>query len=186
MSLRDFKEEFHVKDRTLYAVICISHELKWEIQSPVNHMLKRIETELEGELEHYQEVQTAYVYESPLLEVREFQAMEKNSPFIYKEPCVGKYHNLPHIFFMGMVLLQELQKNNKEGEYRLYLVTDEKFHQSQVRQIVYEQGNEIRLSSVFEDLDFKPVLFKTAGAGGDILETYFEKNKNGEVRLFSS
>lgn len=112
-----------------------------------------------------------------MLEVREFESIDKDTPFCYKEPCIGKDHNIAHILLMGLILLQELQNKEKRGEYRLYLLTDEKFNRLQVNQIVYEHGSEIRIHPMFENLVYKPILVKTEQAGGDILEEYFRSKK---------
>lgn len=186
MSVEDFNEEFHISDRKLKAVICIYHNLGFATRSPINQMLESIDIELKKELLRYEEVQAAYVYETPLLDVRPFEPIREDAPVYYKEPCEpNETHNLMHVLFMGLALLEQQHKNDNDTEYRVYLVTDERFRRIYVNQIIQNRETELVLHPRFADLNVKFILVKSdKNAGEDIFEEYIRKRQNGEIRCF--
>lgn len=185
MSLADFEKEYHVNSRTVKAVICICQKLGAGTRSPVNQMLEHIQQELKQESARGKEVQVAYVYETPSLRARGFETIGADTPVYYKEPCErSETHRLTHIFFMGLALAEAERKRDEGAEYRVYLVTDEKFSRLHANEIICSDGSGLRLHPRFAALDCRLILVKAKNAGGDILEAYIRER--GEVREFGN
>ena len=177
MSLKAFDKPFHVGKGNLNVVICINQNLGHARKSPINQMLEDVQLELKKELPSYEAIHVAFVYETPLLNVKLFEILTEETPVYYKEPCeYSETHNMKQLFFMGLVLLEKQQKV-VVGESRFYLLTDERFSRVHI--------NEIVQNSRFSNLKFKPVLYTNQPKDEkDLLVQYF--NKYGDVREFFS
>lgn len=172
-----FGEEFPANEQKLNVVICVFHkDAELEDKSPLNQMLEELQFKLKKELERYKEIQVAYVFHDDNLNVREFEKLEKSTPIYYKE--LSQSYNFAHIWLMGMVLLEREQQEEKKTKFtvenRIYLVTDAKLPRDKVRLIIEERRG-LRMHSRFEQLDFRPFLWRSEEAKGDILEEYIEK-----------
>lgn len=171
--------------KRLNVVICIYHTIEGYGKSSINKILEQVQLELKEECEKYEDVKVAYVYETPsLLDVKKFEKLEKQTPIYYKKLYSNEkmIHNLAHIWFMGLALLEQQVCDEKQGvENRIYLITDEQFKRVETNQLVFEQNGELMLHPRFAALKFKPILIKTEQAGGDLLENYI--CQNGEVRI---
>lgn len=183
MALNQFKTEFYVSKPQLNVVICIYHVLGTGTESRVNEMLEYLQRKLRQECSKFSKIQVAYVYETPLLDVKPFRTLEKETPFYYKEPCrKSETHSLSRVWFMGLALLEQQQRNNKERtEQRLYLITDEKFDRVQVNEIVEKRDGKLYLNPRFSAVEFTPILMKTEKAGGDNLEEYIQEKGDRQI-----
>lgn len=186
MPLERFREEFHIEQqKTLNAVIGIfERDAK---KSPVNRVLVELQNRLKEELKRgeYGKIRVAFVYESPVLEVRPFELLGQDSRIYYKEPGDGpaQAYNLAHIWLMGIALLEQEQKrwqeeeqNGKNGqeqqENRFYLLLNDRLSRSELQLMFADDREEIRLHSRFREVDFFPVLIQSKSAECKILEEY--------------
>ena len=187
MGLKDCEKAFPIGHRRgnkkLNTVICIFQKQGYGNNSRINEMLENIQIELKKELTNYKQVLIAYVYEAPVLSVRPFQEFTKESPVYYQRPCEEEeVHDLAHLMFMGLALMKRLPEP-LEDENRLYLLTDEDFDQMrikmQLKELVFQdrKTGEVRIHPNFEDIPFRPFLYKsTEHAGTGIMERFFGKN----------
>lgn len=209
MPLERFREEFHIEQqKTLNAVIGIfERDAK---KSLVNRVLVELQNRLKEELKRgeYGKIRIAFVYESPVLEVRPFELLEQDSRIYYKEPGDGpaREYNLAYIWLMGIALLEQEQKrwqeeeqNGQNGqeqqENRFYLLLNDRLSRSELQLMFANDREEIRLHSRFREVDFFPVLIQSKSAECKILEEYVvhhgdcreaeeyvKHGKNGKVR----
>ncbi len=188
MSLDKFRKEFPAESEILHVVICVTqNSIGITDKSPVNQILEGVQQGLKEELDKYQEIQVAFVYQTPELEVKDFQKLEKNTPIYYREPTpAGKGYNLVHVWLMGLVLLEkkqhEAEGRRDSAENRLYLLTDERVPYYKANLAVVESEGEIRIHPRFEQLKFYPFLFRSKDANGDILEKYIRQH--GECKVW--
>lgn len=176
-----FSEEFPANEQKLNVVICVFHKnAELEDKSPINQLLEELQLELKKEIDHYSEIQVAFVFHDKSLGIREFEKLEKDTPIYYKEP--SQSYNFAHIWLMGMALLERKQEEEENPEFpvenRLYLVTDARLPRDKVRLVVEEERGELRMHPRFDQLDIRPFLWRSEEAKGDILEEYIEKEGN--------
>lgn len=156
-------------------VICIYHKKGRHQQSMINEMLEGVQSKLKKKLKNYKEIQIAYVYETnSILDVKEFEKLEENTPIYYKEPCNKEKgeHNLAYVYFMGLAVLEkQLEKNPQRNvENIVYLITDEEFGRTMVNRILYA------LHARFSHLNFQAKLVKTSDVGkNEDFESYMNE-----------
>lgn len=173
----DYTEAFPLGNRKLNVVICIYQKMGYSRKNRINEMLEAIQTDLKKKLTCYEKVQTAYVYEAPLLTVKKFEKLTEETPVYYQRPCEGEeIHSLAHVMFMGLALLEQLQNLNTE-ENQLYLVTDEQnFDMVQVQELVYtDRWGNVKLNPRFSHISFTPILYKAGSTGNGMLEKFFKE-----------
>ena len=186
MALNRYNKEYKMKERSfdrkkLNVVICIYHSSNLREKSPINEMLEKLQMQLKTECKKYDEIQIAYVYETPSLDAKGFQVFTEETPIYYKELYEKRCsYNLENVWFLGLALLEQkvMEQNlpaDAEIENRIYLVTDERFDFYQSGKIVFEEDGEIKLHPRFSKLDITSVLIKTKSAGGELLEKYMSR-----------
>lgn len=188
MSLNQFEKEFHIGKRQLNVVVCVYHSLGVYKKNLVNQMLEYLQEQLKRECDEYEKVQIDYIYETPSLQIKKIERLEKDTPIQYQEPCKSsETHSITHMVFMGLAVLeQKLYECDIEVENRMYLITDERFKRVQVKQLIMEKNGEFFLHPRFSKIEFTPVLIKTENAGGDWLEEYIRNHSNGQVFILKS
>ena len=174
MVLNQFKNAYHTKEaenKNLNIVICIYHKMGLYRKSTINELLEKLQENLKQECKNYEEVQIAYVYETPSLSVKKFAPFTKESSIYYKEPCIEKSpHSLANVWFMSLALLEQIEEN---CEKRMYFVTDERFDAMQVNQIIFKKEDTFILNTRFSINDVQLFLVKSEQiAGGELLEDY--------------
>lgn len=174
MALSDYMEEFQIEKRKLYVAICIDQAPGYGKNSPVNRMLEELVGQLKRERMDYESIEVAYVYETEgMMDVKDFASLTEESLVWYKEPCIRmENHNLNHVFFMGMALLERVEKLYDTAEKRLYFVTDEKFER--VNQIACETEKGLKANPRFAGMDVEIILVREENAGGDLLDKYIK------------
>lgn len=171
------------RQKKLNVVICVFHEnAEHAYKSPLNQMLEELQIDLKKELEEYDKIEVAFVFNDDLLEIKEFQELESKTRIYYKEP--SQAGDFAHIWFMGLALLEKKLQEEEDIvtsiENRVYLVTDEQLPREKVRLIIEEKDGELRAHSRFDKIDFIPYLYRSEETSGDILEEYILKgNENG-------
>ena len=75
----DYTEAFPLGNRKLNVVICIYQKMGYSRKNRINEMLEAIQTDLKKKLTCYEKVQTAYVYEAPLLTVKKFEKLTEET-----------------------------------------------------------------------------------------------------------
>lgn len=178
MALKDFTQEYQFTNRTLYVCICIYQRPSYGVESQVNYFINKVVCDLKKEIEIYNEIHIAYVYETTgLMDVKPFCVLRESEKPYYKEPCgrVGN-HSMEHIFFMGMEMLEQW----KDEERRLYFVTDEIL--PRVNNLLHKSANGIVMNERYAHSDVKIILCKSEYLGEDLLEEYLTMNKQGSVK----
>ena len=84
----DYTEAFPLGNRKLNVVICIYQKMGYSRKNRINEMLEAIQTDLKKKLTCYEKVQTAYVYEAPLLTVKKFEKLTEETPVKEKKYIV--------------------------------------------------------------------------------------------------
>lgn len=175
----DYREAFPIGNRNLNAVICIYQRMGYFGKSKINEMLEEIQADLKKKLSCYEEVRVSFVYEAPLLAVKPFEKLTEETPVYYQRLCEGEeIHNLAHVMFMGLALL-ERQKDMKTDENLVYLLTDEQhFDMVQVQELVYlDQSGNVKINPRFAQIPFTPILYKTGSVGKSMLENFFKETR---------
>lgn len=162
MALKDYTTEIRIKKRKLYVALCVYIKKGRACRSPVNEMIEIVISDLKKELMDYEEIRIAYVFETDGLQgCVPFERMTAETMPYYTEPKKDSSdHNLDHVFFMSMALLED-QNREERGECRLYLITDEKIERSNEIQWM-EEGNTI-MNPRFEDLNTKVMVVAKPG-----------------------
>lgn len=188
MALTGFQNNYSVEDRVLNVVICVNQAVGYYHKSPINFMLEMVQEQLKRELEYFEAIYVAYVYETPMLDVLDFSKLTNDTPTYYIEPYEnGAAHSLKHILLMGLALLEEQQKYNS-GENRLYLLNDERLNRITENEIFVQEGARLMVNKRFSSLQFKPILFtnqKNEGRENAILAQFFKTN-GGDIRNYNT
>lgn len=176
MALLNYKEKYHVYAEVLYAVICIHQAPSIERdRSPVNQMLENVQKMLQKELEHYREVYLAIVYDEDGLQVKSFKKLEKGNMIYYRgRQAEDEGGSFSRLWLMGMALLEQAQKKagREVQEKKLILITDSSLPRAEISRVVAKDSQEIQMHPRFKELNFNPVIYKTADADCDYLENY--------------
>lgn len=198
MPLKDYDRWTERENCDLSAVICICQKSGYGAKSPVNRALSRIQQDLrkmaekDGE-ESYNSVRVAFVYENEVsLGVKPFEVIDENTQISFMESYGRTEHNLAHVLFMGLILLEEAAREEEVPSIkRLYLVTDRRFPRREVNRILAdeEDGEENPEANFREDAEdpgsliiprFADIynetgmyLYKTRQAGDQKLEKLF-------------
>jgi len=186
MSLKDYFKTDDPGERDLCAVICIDQRSGYGAKSPVNRTLSKIQEALRKEADpetggSYSSVREAFVYENEVsIGVKPFETIGRDTPVYFVENYYKVEHNLAHVLFMGLLLLEKARKEEKvPTAKRLYLVTDRKFTWPEVNRIIVgdedEEGAEISILPRFSDICDETImyLYKTEQAGDVKLEKLF-------------
>lgn len=186
MSLFDFEQEVHITKRKLFAVICIDQIQESGHESPVNKMIEHINRQLKDELQKYEDISLAYVYENGgMTEATPFCKFTETSVCRYLNiPIDGAQHNLNHLYFLSMGMLEQVQKQNDTADCRLYLLTNERF--PRVNQIVWQSEGRVKINPRFIDVPIQIHLYKTPGSAGDMLEEYIRNIPGNRVIEFDN
>ena len=186
MSLKDYFKAADPGKTDLCAVICIDQKTGYGAESPINRALSKIQDDLRKEADpegggSYGSVREAFVYKNEQsLDVEPFERIDQSTPYFSIENYSEVEHNLAHVLFMGLVLLEKARREEKvPTAKRLYLVTDRKFTRQEVNRIIFEdeegESKEISILPRFSDICDEAVmyLYKTERAGDSRLEKLF-------------
>lgn len=183
MSIRDYEEELRSVKRDLNAVICVFQKPGNSRRRPVNRMLETIIDGLRSELPDYKSIRTAYVYETRGLQnCIPFQPLTAGTEPYYMEPVrEAADHDLDHVFFLGMALLEKAQSING-GECRLYLVTDDRF--GFASEICLRDEGTVNLNPRFAHLNTTIYIYRSENAGGAEIEQVVKNKCGGNIVIF--
>lgn len=181
MSLFDFEDDIHISKRRLFAVICIDQAPECGTESPINEMIEHVISSLKEVLSEYEDISLAYVYESAgMTEAVPFLPFTRETECLYANlPTEGTSHNLNHLFFLSMAMLEQEQRRNQAADCRLYLLTNEHF--PRVNQIVWQSAGRTIVNLRFAGLAAEIILYKSPGAGADLLESYIRSRPGSRV-----
>ncbi|GEM_PF-2577122 len=161
----------HTTSSKQYVVICVDQEQGERTNSRINEMLVWLQEGLRGR----EDVEVAFVYESPALEVRPFQPLDR---IYYKERCseIRGSHSLLRLWCMGRVLLADTVREQGAARVRrrLILLTE--------GEITRRTAAAIAGMSVPE-VEFEPYIIHLSERGRlNLLREYLTKHNGGWIR----
>lgn len=187
----EFQYEVSAAGGILNAVICIYQKpVQQEDQSRMNEMLEKLQLQLKTELQTYDEIWNAFVFQNSQLDVKAFQQLDKDSWLYYKESGIeSNTHNAANMLVMGMALLEQKAQRQKDRmqniENRLYMVADETPRREHIHRIFTAEKDRIVIHSRFRHLDFRPYLYRTEHVSFDVFETYARGFGEEHVQVFT-
>lgn len=182
MSIRDYEYELRSDMRDLNAVICVYQKPGTSGRSPINAGLEAVIAELKREIPDYKVIQVAYVYETKGLQnCIPFEQLTSGTEPYYMEPIREvPDHNLDHVLFMGMAMLEQKKRING-GECRLYLVTDDRFKSG--NEVVWHEDGMPVMNPKLNELNAAIIIVKQERTGGEEIEQVVENQLAGKVRM---
>lgn len=172
MALEYFKTEYRLDKTVTNIVICIYRKsMKDADNSHINRTLAQFFKELDRKKG---KVAVAYTFGDGIVDARDFT--EPKDHIIYASECKKKSAPLSHIWLMGMALLEEKEREDRENGLTsknvLCLLTDESFGRVDTEKILVGMENR------FHNVEVKLVLVtdQPSSKNEGRLEEYIRNN----------